>query len=179
MLKPDKAFPHDAVSTRFHIRFMFRLHESRQPPRWLRLSSSTSGICQRHAKCHEQLFNCSRPGSHDLLHIPRARSRLQRQKAENLPCQETSCAVQECDSIARLLRKSTRAKMPRHFCFRMVEIHSFSRASKFISEPSVSKVSCRFGEFPAMNLLYYVSPRFHAGTVDVWVVPDLGISDAE
>jgi hypothetical protein len=30
-----------------------------------------------------------------------------------------------------------------------------------------------------MNLLYHVSPPFHAGTVDVWVVPDLGISDAE
>ena len=30
-----------------------------------------------------------------------------------------------------------------------------------------------------MNLLYQVSPPFHAGTVDVWVVSDLGISDAE
>ena len=30
-----------------------------------------------------------------------------------------------------------------------------------------------------MNLLYHVSPPFHAGTVNVWVVPDLGIPDAE
>jgi hypothetical protein len=30
-----------------------------------------------------------------------------------------------------------------------------------------------------MNLFFHVSPRFHAGTVEVWVVPELGILDAE